>query len=141
MSQGPDDLDALLASLLITVPDQVAESAPLVGQPLPELPAQDVKVFVNLRAWLDDGAPGGTWQPLRLDSPIPEAEALEPEILLELAVARAWRAGDLDSFEIALSHLPADRAAHHRRMAVVCDLIRARQRARTSATPTPGGRS
>lgn len=141
MSQVPDDLDALLASLLVTVPDPVAESAPLVGQPLPELSAEDVRVFVDLRAWLDNGAPGGTWQPPRLDSSTPEAEVLEPEILLELAAARAWRSGDLDAFDKALSRLPEDRAAHHRRMARACDLIRARQEARTSTTPAPGGRS
>lgn len=149
MSQtAPDDLDALLASLL-TGTEQDAEPTPdVVALPLPKLSAEEARVFVSLREWLDEGAPGGTWQPPQLDPPTPEPEALEPEILLELAAAQAWRAGDEVAFELALAKLPADRSEHHRRMAGVCDLIKARQaerarlkgedRDRTSPTASVG---
>lgn len=141
MSQAaPDDLDALLASLLAPV----TEPAPVVAALLPPgLPADAEVVQAALRAWLDDGAPGGTWQAPELGPPAAVAEPLEPEILLELAAARAWRDGDQEGFERALSRLPAESVDHHRRMVGVCDLIKTRQAEQAAAAPAPApeGRS
>lgn len=132
----PDDLDALLASLLVAPatasepePEAEVKPAPVVVTatlPLPELPADAAAVLAALRAWLDAGAPGGTWQAPELSSPTHMTEPLDPETLLELAAARAWQAGDQEGFDKALARLPADRAAHHRRMAAVCERSRLR---------------
>lgn len=146
MSQ-PDDLDALLQSLL-SDPAPAPEPAPEVA-PAPEAsallpPALSVDaeaVQAALRAWLDDGAPGGIWQVPELGPHASRAEPLEPEILLELTAARAWKAGDQEAFDKALARLPEDRAEHHRRMAQVCDLIKTKQQARATLATTPGGRS
>lgn len=139
MSQ-PDDLDALLASLLIAPaptpepeaePEAEATPAPVVATlALPELPAEAVAAVVTLRTWLDVAEPGAVLEPVVFDPPAPEPEQLDPETLLELAAARAWRSGDQKAFDKALTRLPADRADHHRRMAAVCDLISSRQEAR-----------
>lgn len=149
---APDDLDALLASLLATPapapePEPVAEPAPVVttaALPLPELPAEAAAIQAALRAWLDKAAPGDFFNPPELEPPAPKAEQLDPETLLELAAALAWQADDKEAFNKALARLPADLAQHHRRVAGVCDLIKTRQRARGTLAPTPdtpGGRS
>jgi hypothetical protein len=146
MSQAaPDDLDALLASLLAPAPasepEPVAEPAPVAATLLPELPAEAAAIQAGLRAWLHKAAPGDIFNPSALDPPTPEAESLEPEILLELAAARAWRAGDQEAFDRALARLSAGSAQHHRRMAAVVDMIRTKQQARAAFAPTPEGRS
>lgn len=137
MSQAaPDDLDALLSALMagsapVAELVSVAESAPVVAAlPPPELRPATAKVLDQFRAWLDAAEPGATWQPVELDPPMPEAEPLDTETLLELAVARAWQAEDLADFEEALGRLPVERANHHRRMASVCEMMRMRQEAR-----------
>lgn len=126
----PDDLDALLASLLS------AEPAPVQAVPAsPVISPERAENLVHLRAWLLERYPYAKvdpdWQPKRdpgyeLPEPL-QGEQIEPELLAELVAARAWRDGDLAAFDSALARLPADRAAHHRRMAVVSDLIKARQ--------------
>lgn len=132
MSQ-PDDLDALLASLLAApapAPQPDAQPAPVVATATllpPELPADAAAVQAALRSWLEDGAPGGTWQVPEMGPPAAVTEPPESEVLLELAAARAWRDGDQEAFDKALAGLPIDSADHHRRMAGVCDLIRTRQ--------------
>jgi hypothetical protein len=129
MSQS-DDLDALLASLLVAPePDLEAKPAlaPVVAQatlPLPELPAEAVAVVAAMRAWLDVAEPGEVFEPVAFAPPSPRPEQLDPETLLELAAARAWHSGDQDAFDKALARLPSDRAEHHRGMASVCERIR-----------------
>lgn len=136
MSQ-PDDLDALLASLLVAPlsapePEPEAERAPVVVAatlPLLELPAEAVTTVAALRSWLDVAEPGTAWEPVVFDPPAPEPEQLDPETLLELAAARAWRSGDHEAFDRALARLPVDRAQHHRRMAEVCERSKLRSEA------------
>lgn len=136
MSQ-PDDLDALLASLLIAPassleaePKAEDTSAPVVATlPLPELPAEAVAAVVALRTWMDVAEPGAVLEPGIFEPPVPEPEQLDPETLLELAAARAWRSGDHEAFDRALARLPAERAQHHRRMAEVCERSRLRSEA------------
>lgn len=135
----PDDLDALLASLLVVpvaVPEPEPEvdvtRAPVVAMatlPLPELPADAVAAVTALRTWLDLAEPGAVFEPAVFHPPAPEPEQLDPETLLELAAARAWRSGDHEAFDRALARLPADRAQHHRRMAAVCERSRLRSEA------------
>jgi hypothetical protein len=149
MSAAPDDLDTLLQSLLAApapAPEPEAEAKPALVVATatllpPELPADAAAVRAALRAWLDAGAPGGTWQAPELGPPAAVAEPLEPEFLLELAAARAWRDGDQEAFDRALERLPADLADHHRRMAAVVDMIKTRQQARVALAPTLEGRS
>lgn len=147
MNAAPDDLDALLLSLLAPAapaPEPVAEAAPASVEAappgMPELPPDAAAVQAALRAWLDSAQPGEVFNPSELGLAAPVTEPLEPEILLELVAARAWRAGDQEGFERALSRLPAESVEHHRRMAGVCDLIKTRQ-AERSPGPTQGGRS
>ncbi len=140
MSQ-PDDLDALLASLLIAPASSpepegkpVVEATPalvvaMATLPLPELPAEAVAAVAALRTWLDVAEPGAVFEPAVFDPPAPESEQLDPETLLELAAARAWRSGDHEAFDKALARLPADRAQYHRRMAEVCERSRLRSEA------------
>lgn len=145
MSAAPDDLDALLVSLLVA-PASASEPevapAPAVAVLLPPALSVDAEsVQAALRAWLDDGAPGGIWQVPELGPHASQAEPLEPEILLELAAARAWQVRDQEAFDRALARLPAGRAEHHRRMAGVCDFIKTKQQAGATLAPTPEGRS
>lgn len=144
MSQAAqDDLDALLASLMVGPESEpVVELAPVVALLPHELSIEAIKIMERTRAWLDVAEPGATLQPIVLDPPAREHESLEPEILLELVAARAWRHGDLAAFHAALARLPADRAEHHRRMASMCDLIKARQETGAEARASaPRGRS
>lgn len=135
----PDDLDALLASLLVAPvsapepePEVEVTLAPVVVPvtlPLPELPAEAVAAVTALRTWLDLAEPGAVFEPTVFDPPASEPEQLDPETLLELAAVRAWRTGDHEAFDRALARLPADRAQHHRRMAAVCERSRLRSEA------------
>ena len=136
MSQAaPDDLDALLLSLLSApapIPEPVPEAEPspvVVTATLPELPAEAFAAVAALRTWLDVAEPGAVLDPVVFDPPAQAPEQLDPETLLELAAARAWRSGDHEAFDRALARLPTDRAQHHRRMAEVCERSRLRSEA------------
>jgi len=143
MSQtAPDDLDALLASLMHAAPSAEPVSA------MPVISPERAASLEHLRAWLvkhlSNAQRDPNWQP----EPDPgyEVAALEPvqpidpEIVAELAAARARYDGDPIAFDAALARLPSHRAEHHRRMAAVCDLMKVPQAARAQ-TATPGGRS